>query len=239
MRIREKGNVLFLILIAIILFAALSYAVTSSTRSGTNNTSKEKDDLAASRLLNFATALQTGIMRLRTVNGVEITDLYFNNDVYKSINSSLLFPTMGTPSDPKLYVFHPLGGGVSPQTFVDFGVTCATCPGAAPAPGHSAMGWINIPDDGTPTADPAWYVHALNRGVCSALNAKLGIDIIPLLTVPTSGITFHGSSIPPAVTAATGSTPADLDAVRNRSLFCYQENNSNARYFFIQILQMN
>ena len=53
---REEGNVLFLILIAVVLFAALSYAVTSSTRSGGGSVSKDKAKSYAAAIVQHADA---------------------------------------------------------------------------------------------------------------------------------------------------------------------------------------
>lgn len=70
----EEGNVLFLILIAVALFAALSYAVTNSTRSGNGNTSNEKSVVGAGQILNLIGSVNAAIMRLRAT-GCQITQL--------------------------------------------------------------------------------------------------------------------------------------------------------------------
>ena len=49
---KESGNVLFLILIAVALFAALSYAATKSNQSGTNVT-KERTQTEAAQILQY------------------------------------------------------------------------------------------------------------------------------------------------------------------------------------------
>ena len=60
----EKGNVLFLILIAVALFAALSYAVTQSTRSGGGSADRERSILSSASLTQGPTALRTSLIRM-------------------------------------------------------------------------------------------------------------------------------------------------------------------------------
>lgn len=102
---RESGNVLFLILIAVALFAALSYAVTSSTRSGGSTTEGEKALLGSASLTQYPTALRTSIVRM-ILNGHDVRLIKFDvpgSDAYDTASSNLR-------------VFHPDGGGAVHQT---------------------------------------------------------------------------------------------------------------------------
>jgi len=71
---QEKGNVLFLILIAVALFATLSYAVTQSTRSGGGNATKEKSMMEMAKLQQASINGSTAITRMR-VSGIEYGDI--------------------------------------------------------------------------------------------------------------------------------------------------------------------
>lgn len=95
----EKGNVLFLILIAVALFAALSYAVTQSTRSGGSSTEREQSILSSAAMTQYPTALRTAIIRM-VLGGIDVTQLEFNPP---SDFVSLTDPTQG--------VFNSTGGG--------------------------------------------------------------------------------------------------------------------------------
>ena len=86
----QSGNVLFFILIAVALFAALSYAVTSSTRSGGGNISKEKAQTLASQILNHGIAVRTAVTRM-TMSGVPVENLDAYSPVYVRRNGPLLW----------------------------------------------------------------------------------------------------------------------------------------------------
>lgn len=72
----QNGNALFLILIAVALFAALSYAVTQSGRGG-GDINKEELSLEASRLVQYAAAVENSIMRIRISGGHRKNEVSF------------------------------------------------------------------------------------------------------------------------------------------------------------------
>lgn len=93
----ERGNALFLILIAVALFAALSYAVTQSGRGG-GSIDKEQGLIVASQVTQFPAAVRTGVTRM-VITGTAVTDLDFG--------------TTATGADA---VFDSAGGGVIYQS---------------------------------------------------------------------------------------------------------------------------
>lgn len=100
---KQQGNVLFLILIAVALFAALSYAVTRSTRGG-GDTSSESAKIRASNIIQVAGYFDAAIDRFMIMNGYSLQDItFFKGDNWNYHN------TPNYPDEQRL--FDPDGGG--------------------------------------------------------------------------------------------------------------------------------
>lgn len=181
----ERGNVLFLILIAVALFAALSYVVTQSTRSGGGSTEREKNILSSAQMTQYPTALRTAIIRM-VLGGVGVESIYFNP------------PSNFTAvSTTRWLVFHPQGGGATYQE----------APSDLSVLGNTALNWtfnaqVFVPgigiDDAGSGNDLIAFLPGVSDGVCRQVNEELGIDVTaskPLpcgVTIPvvsTAGIT--------------------------------------------------
>lgn len=70
----SSGNVLFLILIAVALFAALSYAVSSTMRSGGGDSQAEQTSTQASVILSYAAGIRQSYDRIKIMNGCSAYD---------------------------------------------------------------------------------------------------------------------------------------------------------------------
>src|ERR1700685_795686 len=96
---RERGNALFLILIAVALFAALGYAITQSGRGG-GNISNQTALITAAQVTEAPAGLRSAISRM-VLSGVSGTSLvyYHHAGTYDT-------------ADDAVHVFtQPLGGG--------------------------------------------------------------------------------------------------------------------------------
>lgn len=176
---QESGNVLFLILIAVALFAALSYAVTQSTRSGSGSTEKEGAALNSATITQHPTALRTAVVRM-VLGGLAAEEIGFE------IPSSADFND-GSASQR---VFHNLGGAAVYQTAPDDAVVM----------GFAGRWYINynfeVPQIGRSVADAnaagsdlIAFLPGVSQGICSRINEEfLGASTIPTMDLTHASI---------------------------------------------------
>lgn len=156
---RESGNVLFLILIAVALFAALSYAVTQSTRSGGGSTEREQSLLGSASLTQYPTSLRTAVIRM-ILAGNDVRNLFFNAPGDFTVSTSV-------------EVFHPDGGGaVHQQTPSD--VMATASPGSWV---HNANFYIDQigRDTGSAGNDLIAFMPGVNLATCQRINFQMGL----------------------------------------------------------------
>ncbi len=239
----QRGNVLFLILIAVALFAALSYAVSNANRGGSGDVSSDKVKPGVASLLSYTAGLRSAVQRISMRNGIPGDQVLYNNNAYTANNGANAW-SLGTPANPAVYVFHPNGGAQSPVTFENISEPCkgAICLGDPWTFrwGHIRFVNINVPDVGTSAADVVALLHSPSQAACAEINRVLGYNKILNLHVQYSD--YQGSSsvnTPPVLQAIQR---PDADLIRGQHEFCYYNvhsdgnNDSYQSHFFASVL---
>lgn len=177
----ESGNVLFLILIAVALFAALSYAVTSSSRSGGGDANKETNLISSATITQYPASIRTAILRMQVSGGVATADLEFNAPSDFG-NCSTIGGVQGA-----YCVFHPSGGGA----------TYTQAPADVMANGNLGTWTFNgdfeIVNIGITTSGDAAgneiiaFLPGISEGVCTRINDELGIASTPVVASSIAG----------------------------------------------------
>lgn len=105
---RQSGNILFLILLAIVLFAALTYAVNGSFRV-TQDTAipKEKARSIATQIINYVTSMEQAVTRMRTTGECKLEQLDFDR-----APEFTGYDGLNTPADGHCKLFNANGGGI-------------------------------------------------------------------------------------------------------------------------------
>jgi hypothetical protein len=188
----QGGNALFLILIAVALFAALAYAVTQSGRSGGGSASREQATLMGAQITSAATMIRQTVIRMN-IGGIAMDSITCeaapNGDDcgQGSANGSKDFCTTGSTC-----IFAPDGGGLTvpvvPQAAYDFstfGYAATRFAGPTSYQGFAIDGFngggadTSIQDIGTAANDEIVIFLGLKREVCEAIDRGLGIDTVP------------------------------------------------------------
>ncbi len=215
----ESGNVLFLILIAVVLFAALSYAVSQTMRSsGSSGTAQESGKIDSAYLLQFPTSVRQAIVRMKLARS------YTNEDISFVHPGDTTYGTFGT--NPTKEVFHPQGGAVVYQ--------------APPAQINDGTQWvfngdIEINGQGTTagtssSSDLVAFLPGVRQDVCRYLNQ--GFDGGTPTTPPT--VTVAGETTPFTGTFGYTSTISNA-ALDGKDSYCYY-SGTLGKYVYYQVL---
>lgn len=176
---KEKGSALFIILIAVVLFAALAYSVAEMMRGGNPNTiNVEQSRLAGNEILGYAQSMRQAAQNMKISNGCADMDI--------SVENSTVAGYTHTPvATDNCKMFHSDGGGLVYQPPVDEWLDIAvpapplrgqwffpanTC---APGTGSAAAG---CDSDSTDNEAIIAVLPYLKKQICVQINDLLGVD---------------------------------------------------------------
>lgn len=169
----QSGNILFIILLAVVLFAALSYAVTSSMRGGGNDSSSESAETIAATIMQMQANTVNGLQRFLLSSDFTIEEI----DMYAS--GKTLTGNADSCASDSCNLHHPDGGNVSVPV-----LPRAAWVGSEPCcsfylnSDKEIMPYYlitNIKGVGTDLPDIAAYYTLLKPSVCTAINVASGI----------------------------------------------------------------
>lgn len=238
----QSGNVLFYILIAVALLAALSYAVSETSRGNTQQVSNQQARLHASEILAYADTVAKAVVQLR-LRGCLETELSFQNDVV-----TVGYTNANAPGDESCHIFAFNGGGVLwqpiPAEFLDTS--------------HSAKNWYGQPfypagtcvvDIGTTSNSAGGFCDSdgdedlliiypwIKREICLALNDLVDMnnpDGDPPTDNALAWSTSFSGSFSGALEIGNG---ADLNSFRGKKSGCFEGSSHQAGgYHFYHVL---
>lgn len=217
---KQSGNILFLILIAATLFGALTYAVSSSSRTGSTSHGSESTLLASSDLTQYAGAVAHGITTLRVSNRCSDDEISFERSPFDGSDADYI--NTNARNDFSCHVFHPNGGRVSSR----------------PPPPNTNDGsdWTyseivvlgmgaDQTDCGANCSDLTLILNDIHKGTCEKINEKItGKTSIP---VQDDGENYQNYKF---TGSFNGNVNIDGDASSARTL-CIQATDGTYYYY--------
>ena len=194
----QRGNALFLILIAVALFAALSYAITQSDRGG-GTTQKEQDMITASQVLQSLADLRNAVQLMVTGQGIAASSLHLHAI---GDNTSPCTVTDGT------CLFTSDGGGATPLSMPAAAYSSISGPSLTYFEMNDATISIAVAGVGSTGSKMSILVAPIPQNVCQDIDQGLGISTIPVQ----SAASFTGTAGTLTFDAAPGQAAACVDA---------------------------
>lgn len=181
----NHGNALFIILIAVALFAALSYAITQSGR-GSGNTDRENARLLASQIMQELAKVDAAITRMRTTNGCMTAQIDMdpkpNNDYQRNPNSP------SVTGDFSCALYHASGGGVSSDPSVPAAYSDSSI-GTWASDTHVRIGTI-----GGSGNELVVISHPITDAVCNEINRMINASpAIPAISGNFDNFVYDGT----------------------------------------------
>lgn len=166
----QNGNAIVMILIAVALFAALSYAFTYASRTSTSFISDEEAKAYANQIIAYGNEVKSAVKRLQ-LRGCSDTQISFENSVVTG------YTNPNAPTDKSCHVFDIAGGGLNfikiSENILDNSYSANTSYGI-----FNTTGDVRILNVGTSLNGPTGneligVVSFINKNICQAINKNL------------------------------------------------------------------
>jgi len=229
---QERGNALVIILIAVVLFAALSFAVSGGLRGG-NKADDENLAVKSTQILEYARTIKAAINQMQLLNDCSDTDISFTHPAWGHTDYD------HTPAtDIDCQVFHDDGGGVTWQSSAG---TLSDLPWEFISDHRvHGVGTTESSDGNTSDRELLMALPGLSADMCDAINDQLGhgFSSIPI----DGGAMIDGSLIRFSGTYGTNENisgdPSSTcpNPLCYKSSGCFQEEDINEYYIFYKVL---
>ncbi len=223
MNTAERGNVMFYILIAVALLAALIFAVAQSGRGNIKHVSDEKARILASEIVDYASAVATSFAQLR-LRGCALQQMSFENDIIGG------YANGGAPSDQTCNIFALPGGGV---TFKRPPAEAITATGIHVFSAGAELDHVGSTCAADGCADLIMFTGPLSEIICIQTNGQLGIGVAgdppPEATANVTALVKYTGS---AVHAVTFGDAPESAAFQGKNAACFQDDNDSLYYFY-------
>lgn len=172
-RSSERGNAMVYVLIIVALFAALNFIMArGNDTSETAVIDNQQVDFYATQIMNYTAQARDSVLKM-TYSGTDIDNLTFFQQGDADFDSEVTYTNSSK-------IYHPLGGGLVPQSFPEQ----MSAPAGAAETGTDA-GWYvgrfnNVGWTYTSASDVLVVAYRIPEAVCERINEMIaGTDYIP------------------------------------------------------------
>lgn len=170
----SRGSGLVYVLIAVALFAALTFSLMRQMDSSESNAlSSDQAELLATQLINYAAQAKSSVDQM-LFSGSTIDKLEFHLPGETDFSA-------GTQAERVHFVYHPEGGGLNPGVLNDK----AKVTGSNPDSGWYMGAFNNVEWTESTATDVILTAYRINKTLCEKINLKVtGNTTIPTVNAP-------------------------------------------------------
>ncbi len=228
-RANERGNVMFYILIAVALMAALIFAVGQSGRGSIQGVNQEKARILASEIIDYSNTIATAYAQLR-LRGCKLAEMSFENTV------DLNYTNAGAPADKSCHLFELAGGGI---TFKLPPVEALTGVGKQMITGELEIEEVGTTCAATTCAELLLASGPFTKTVCDQINTRLKVneegDATP---IDAAEFMTRDEFVGAMNFEANIGTAPTAGAIFRKTAACLQDSDDTF-YYFYKILATN